>query len=255
MSTKSNVRPLLMFGVPVLLVLALIVADVFYFKSVVGAPEAYPETQAEAAAQAPAPAALPAAAPQPQADCGYDPDKPAVLDYQALIADTDPVLGNPNAGVTIIEYFDPNCPHCKTLHSDMEATLMTYGDRIRLVYKPVALWAYSTVQGAALLAAVDDDRFPEMLDRQFARQQRGGLSIEELKQIAAEIGLDPASLERRVGSGVYDGLIQQNMEQAREIGLTGVPALLVNGRFVAGSSRTADCLRVLIEQSLKGPVR
>jgi protein-disulfide isomerase len=182
--------------------------------------------------------------------CGYDPEKAPVQDVEALIQETDPVLGDPDAAVTVMEFFDPNCPHCKALHPVMKAVQEDFGDRIRVVYKPVALWDFSKQQVAALLDAARAGAFSEMLDQQFERQQRGGLSMDQLKQIAQDAGMDLDTMERRVASGVYTSLMEQNMQQARAVGLTGVPAVLINGRVVAGSSRTYECLGALINEQL-----
>ena len=95
-----------MYGVLTVLILLLIGADVAYFNSLVP-PEAVQTTQMQTAEQVagthPAGSGM---------ECVYDPQKAAVEDLSTLIDESDPDTGNPDASVTVIEIFDPNCPHC-----------------------------------------------------------------------------------------------------------------------------------------------
>jgi protein-disulfide isomerase len=184
--------------------------------------------------------------------CLFDETKEPVEDFVALINPEDPVFGNEAASVTLIEYFDPNCPHCKHLHPVMNATLAAYGDQIRVVYKPVALpgWTWSVPQVSALWTAAEDGKFKEMLDRQFAMQKQRGLSVEELKSIASEIGMDVGKMEQQIEDGAFNDRMMATMEQVRAIGMTGVPAVLLNGQFIAPSSRNEACFAQLVEAAL-----
>ena len=51
--------------------------------------------------------------------------------------------------------------------------------------------------------------------------------------------------------GQFDDLINGANQLAQEAGVTGVPAVVINGRFVAKDSRNEKCLGVLIEQNLE----
>lgn len=239
------VRDKMFYGGLALLLLVLIGADFLYFS-------ALEEPTAPEPVATQAPAQSDPATPAQDVTCFFDETKEAVADYAALINPEDPVYGNENADITLIEYFDPNCPHCKHLHPVMDATLDAYGDRIRVVYKPVALpgWTRSVPQVSALWSAAEDDKFKEMLAQQFAMQKQGGLSVEELKGIASEIGMDVAKMEQQIEDGTFNDRMMATMQQVREIGMTGVPAVLLNGRFIAPSSRTEACFAQLVESSL-----
>ncbi len=227
------------------LVLVLAGADALYFGSL---------EKPTAPAAAPAAAATPPPAnAEPEAACAFDERFAPVEDYLTLVGDADPVAGNPDASITFIEFFDPNCPHCKTLHPVMQAMLATYGDRVRLVYKPIALpgWDFSIPQVAALLAANQEGKFAPMLDRQFALQQPGGLSLDQLQAIAREIGMDADRMAQRIRGGLYAGPMQQVYDQGTQLGLRGVPAVLFNGRIVASRSRTLACFSRFVDEALR----
>jgi len=62
------------------------------------------------------------------AACELDPKKDPVSDPSSLVSFDDITKGPADASVTVVEYFDPNCPHCKTFHETMK-TLHRRGDR------------------------------------------------------------------------------------------------------------------------------
>jgi len=210
---------------------------------------AAPASPSDAAASA-GTASTPAAAAdtvQVADGCYFDPEKAPVTNPASLVDFQDPSEGNADAPVTIVEYFDPNCPHCKTMHAVMKKAVDAYGDDAQFVYKPMPLWRYSLPQIEALYAAAQEGKFIAMLEAQYARQQRGGLSMEQLKAIASEIGMNPDVLESRVEQQTYRSQIMQQRQRAIEIGVDSTPTVLVNGRFVAGESRTLRCLGAFID--------
>ena len=179
--------------------------------------------------------------------CYYDAEKQPVSDPASLVDFQDPSEGNADAPVTIVEYFDPNCPHCKTMHAVMKQAVEQYGDEAQFVYKPMPLWGFSVPQIEALYAAAQEGKFIPMLEAQYARQQRGGLSMEQMKDIAREIGMNPDVLASRVEQNTYRSRIMQQRQRAIEIGVDSTPTVLVNGRFVDGRSRTLRCMGEFID--------
>jgi len=203
----------------------------------------------DASASSPAATATAAAADTTQVaeGCFFDPEKQPVANPASLVDFQDPSQGNAEAPVTIVEYFDPNCPHCKTMHAVMKQAVEQYEDEAHFVYKPMPLWGFSVPQIEALYAAAQEGKFIPMLEAQYARQQRGGLSMEQLKSIAQEIGMNPDVLASRVEQETYRQKIMQQRQRAVEIGVSSTPTVLVNGRFVDGQSRTLRCLGAFIE--------
>lgn len=243
-SEKPRMKEYRFIGVATAIVAFLIVVDLAYFNSIEPARAAAP---ADAALTTPGSQA--AAHQRAEAACRFDDSRPAIENYDAILGVTDPFKGNPDAQVTFIEFFDPNCPHCKTQHEVTNMLLEDYGDRVRFFFKAVPLWQFSVVQIEALYAAAQDGKFAEMLEGQFARQRQGGLSMDVLKEIAREIGMDPNQLEQRIDRGIYRDTVMQQRQIASQVGLTGVPAVFINGRMVESRSRTYACLSELLEDA------
>ena len=240
--TRREARPAYYAALAGLVVL-LIGADVVYFNNLETAPPT-----AEAAT--PAPTTSPdvrAAASSLPAECRYREEVPPVENHRRLVSFGDPVKGDPSAPVTVIEYFDPNCPHCRDLYPVMEEVAGQYGDEAQFVYVPYMIWPDRSMnQVAALHEAARQGTFFEMLEAQFEMQQ-GSLSNEQLRQIATEIGMDAEQMIARIENGTYTPAILERKEQARTTGMTGLPSVFVNGRLV--ETLTADCLGEFIEEA------
>ena len=182
-------------------------------------------------------------------ECAYATELDALEAYDTAVTPMDPYTGSAEAPVTLIEYFDPNCPHCRTQQPIMESIIRTYGDQIRVVYKPIPLWGHSVPQVAALYEAAQQGKFFEMIEAQFSRQDpRNGLPLPALQQIAAEIGMDVEALTQAVEGGEFDAYMQQQRGQLGSLGeRLSVPTVLVNGRPVRTKSEA--CLQGFIEHA------
>jgi len=181
-------------------------------------------------------------------DCAFAKDIPVVEDYMRLITFADPYLGNFDADVTVIEYFDPNCPHCKTLHPIMKQVVAENGKKARFFMIPFVLWQYSVIQAEALFVAGQDGKYFEMLDAQYQAQQPKGMSLDEVVNLAKNIGLDPVKFKTRMERGMNQRMIMARREEIRELGVQGTPAVMINGKFVDGGSKSFACINELIKK-------
>ena len=213
-------------------------ADVLYFQNL-------PPNEVVQSASTPPVAEGSAVGDQALGDCQYDLDKPTVENYRDLVTFTDPSMGNPDAPVTVIEFFDPNCPHCATLHPIMKQVVEQYGDRAWFVWRPFLNWPASMSQIEALYFAAQDGKFFEMMEEQFRRLSPQAISIDELGEIATQIGLDGDLMRTRLQRGLYQNIIMRQRQAGVEAGIRSVPAVMINGRFVR--TRSASCIGQLIE--------
>ena len=253
-------REIAWMGGLLLLLGTLIAADAVYFSNSepefpdVFAAEAEMDAAASSEALPPAPAeeeplvdVVPDSA---LAECPYDPEKEPVEDFRRLINLFDPTVGEADAPVTVIEYFDPNCPGCKSFHDVITPVVRSHADRAFFVFKPFVLWSHSIVQSEALYAATREKKFFPMLEAQYEMQNpQTGLSLEQLREIAENIGMNPDVLMQRLESRLYRRTLEQQKNEAIEVGVTHTPTVLINGRFVAFESQTVECLQSMIEEA------
>ena len=168
--------------------------------------------------------------------------------YRELLNSMDPTVGPADSKVTVIEYFDPNCPHCQALHPVMKEVIANYKDRVHFVYKPFALRAASVPQIEAMYVAKEQGKFDEMLDHQMALMETRGLAVDIVREIAGEIGMDVSTLNSRLRSQLYRQIVMDTREDAAKTGLNSVPAVLVNGKFIG--TRSQECIEQFIEAEL-----
>jgi protein-disulfide isomerase len=100
----------------------------------------------------------------------------------------------------------------------------------------------------AAVAAGDQGKFWEMHDRLFASQDR--LDMESLRAHAAALDLDLGRFEEQMASPDSAAPLLADEEEARKLGIEGVPAYFLNGRYLTGTL-PYEALRERIESELK----
>ena len=181
-------------------------------------------------------------------ECVYDERYAPYPNYRELLNSMDPTVGPADSRVTVIEYFDPNCPHCQALHPVMKEIIAEYEDRVHFVYKPFALRAASIPQIEAMYVAKEQGKFDEMLDEQMALMETKGLALDKVREIATNIGMDVSTLNSRLRAQLYRQIIMDTREDAAKTGLNSVPAVLINGKFVG--TRSKECISQFIDAEL-----
>ena len=99
--------------------------------------------------------------------------------------------------------------------------------------------------GAALAseAARSQGKFWEFHDKLFADQQK--LDVPDLKQYAKELGLDMARFEKDLVDLAKKKRVDDDMAEARSLGVTGTPGFFVNGHFLNGAKPFDEFARVI----------
>ncbi len=152
-------------------------------------------------------------------------------------ADGFPTLGPQDAPVTIVEFSDFECPFCARVQPALQRAKRDYGDRLRLVYRhyPLAnIHANAQKAAEASLCAGEQGLFWEMHDLMFAEQTT--LSVPDLKDKAGRIGVDRAAFDACLDSGRHHETVRDDIRAAAAAGVSGTPALFVNGRPLAGAA-------------------
>jgi protein-disulfide isomerase len=185
-----------------------------------------------------------------QAACEYDPSSSLSVPSGELVSFQDAMEGNPDANVTVVEFFDPNCSHCQAFHPVMKKVLAEYHDQIKFYAIPFPLWKYSVNQVEAMVLADRQDKFYEMIDIQLAQGVTRGMSDEQLIALADSIDLDTETFAEALRNDEARRRALYYAQRGREIGIKSTPTVAINGRVVDSNSRTVECLGQLIDQEL-----
>lgn len=150
----------------------------------------------------------------------------------------DPVLGNPQGSLTIVEFSDYRCPYCRRSHPDVRR-LLAEDSSLRLVAKELPiLGPGSVVMARAALAAQRQGKWQAANDRLIAFQ--GEPTEAAVVGTLVAIGLDEAKLRRDMADPSVAAQLQANLQLARMIGVSGTPAFVIGGQLQAGAMDLAE---------------
>lgn len=150
----------------------------------------------------------------------------------------DPVKGNPNAPVTMVEFSDFQCPFCERFFTQtLPQIQQNYVDsgKVKLVYRDFPLESIHPNAKAASIAAecADDQKmFWQYHDKLFGGQaQWASLSASDatntFKQYATELGLNSENFNSCLDSPKISDEIDQDLQNGSNYGVTGTPAFFI----------------------------
>jgi protein-disulfide isomerase len=167
---------------------------------------------------------------------------------QLLDAAHDPVGGNPDGDVTLVEFFDYRCAYCRRVVPSMQALLDEDRD-LRVVFKELPVLGPDSVRAArAALASRKQDGYVPF---HFVLMAADDLSMEGIRAAAAEVGLDPDRLESDMSAPDVLAAIEANYALANELGIEGTPAFVIGDQLIPGAVEKAR-LEQLIREARAG---
>jgi protein-disulfide isomerase len=143
-----------------------------------------------------------------------------------------PVLGNPEGDVTLVEFFDYNCPYCRQAAPML--TEATGADaNLRLVFKEWPILGPGSDDAARVALAVARhgkyEAFHEAL-----MAQSGRVDKDTALSVAQELGLDVDQLEQDMADPEIAAEIDRNLELANALRITGTPTFIVGDEIIRG---------------------
>lgn len=148
----------------------------------------------------------------------------AILD--SLFHDSnDPVIGNKNGKITIVEFFDYQCSHCVNMAYTLENIVKNNPD-VRVVYKEFPIrGAMSDVAARAALAANMQGKYYPLHHALLTTDQ--SLSESTILSIAKAKGLNVDKLKKDMSSATVNKIIAANKSLANRLGIAGTPAFFI----------------------------
>jgi len=166
--------------------------------------------------------------------------------------DGSPTKGPDNAPVTVFEFADFECPHCRDAVPKIDAVLAAHPKQVRLIYKTYTLpfHVHGEPAAKAAFAAGNQGKFWEMEHLLFERQQN--LEMSDLEHYAQMLKLDLPKWKSDMDSPEVAARIAHDHELGESLKLQGTPTIYINGReFESESDETLDA-RVAGELGLLG---
>ena len=174
----------------------------------------------------------------------------------------DPVKGDLNAPVTIIEFSDFQCPYCgrffKSTLTEIERDYIKTG-KVRYVFRDFPLDFHKQAPKASEAAncAGEQGKYWEMHDKLFENQN--ALMVDKLRQYAAEVGLESGPFDACLDSGKYAEEINRDVEDGKKAGVSGTPSFFIGksqgpGKEITGKrivgARPFESFKQVIDQIL-----
>lgn len=152
----------------------------------------------------------------------------------ALYAAGSPEIGNPDATVTIVEFFDYNCPYCRTTYAEMKNFLKDNPDT-KVVLKDVAsLGEHSEdVARVVIAAARQDGNFAALHDALMT--QKGQMTEPRALSIAKNLGYDIERIKKDAASEETAETLARTQSLATALNVNVTPLYIVGHNGVAGA--------------------
>jgi protein-disulfide isomerase len=168
----------------------------------------------------------------------------------SIAVDGYPSLGPANAAVTLVEFSDFECPFCNRFTDTLKKVREAFPERVRVVFRqfPLSIHPHAQKAAEASLCAADQGRFWEMHDLLFAEQQ--ALAPQDLEEKAGRLSLDPEGFASCLDSGRHHDEVEEDVKAGVAIGVTGTPALFINGRPLAAGALPFDAVKAEIEREI-----
>jgi protein-disulfide isomerase len=185
-----------------------------------------------------------------QAEAEAARQRAAVAAHQSelLEAPDNPVGGNPDGDVSLVEFFDYRCAYCRRVVSSMR-TLLEEDRGLRVVFKELPVLGEDSVRAArAALASQSQGGYVPF---HFALMAADDLSMKGIRRAAAAVGLDPDRLEADMSSPDVTAAIEANYQLANRLGIEGTPAFVIGDQLIPGAVDKAR-LEQLIREARSG---
>jgi protein-disulfide isomerase len=169
----------------------------------------------------------------------------------AVLRDPDnPVFGNPNGDISIVEWFDFNCPYCRKLEPELRQVVQDDG-KVRLVLKdwPI-LGPVSVAASRMALACKYQGKYDKAHDAMIGVSSK--LTEPRLPELlaAAGVDVDRAKKDLAANAKAIDGMLARNNETAEGLGFRGTPSFIV-GKFRVPGVLTMDQFEQVIADARK----
>ncbi|MDC8451284.1 MAG: thioredoxin domain-containing protein [Candidatus Nitrosotalea sp.] len=160
--------------------------------------------------------------------------KSTELTPQMIMQNGSPILGDPNAKVTIVEFGDYQCTYCHLFHENTkDALLQQYVNtgKANFVFRDFPLNGPDSVLAAeAAYCAGDQDKYWQYHDelyKNWAGEKTGWVNQKSLDKFATTVGLDLNTFDKCVSDNKYEQKVLDNQKFGENIGIDGTPSFVI----------------------------
>jgi protein-disulfide isomerase len=156
------------------------------------------------------------------------------LSTQTLIENGSPMMGDPNAKITIVEWGDYQCTYCHLFHQNTKDQLIqeyVNTGKVNFVFRDFPLNGPDSVLAAeAAYCAGDQNKYWQYHDELYNNwggERTGWVNKKSLDQFATNVGLDLNQFDQCMSDKKYENKVLENRQFGQEIGIDGTPSFII----------------------------
>lgn len=144
---------------------------------------------------------------------------------EALFNAANPIFGNADSKMVVVEFFDYQCIHCKDMAPVIEK-LVESDKNVKVVFKEFPIFGETSEYAArAALAANKQDKFPAFHLALMAVKEK--LTDAKVLEVAKQVGLNTDQLKKDMDGQDIKDQLKQNYDLANKLGIMGTPAFIL----------------------------
>lgn len=153
------------------------------------------------------------------------------INDEELYTNQNPIIGEPTARVTIVEFSDYNCPACVAVNPILKSTIDNNPGKIRLIIRhlPLPIKGHETSKDAAIAATAANKfgKFREMHNELYKLEDK---SRESMINTAVNLGINKEEFVKATESEEIKQIVEEDMKTAEKLNLRGTPSIFINGK-------------------------
>src|SRR5262249_30535219 len=173
--------------------------------------------------------------------------KPVNID----VADA-PIKGDPKAPVTIVEFADFQCPHCRSLQPVLDRLLEEYKGQVKVYFKhfPLRAPGHENAEQAAFAsaAAQKQGKFWALTAKFWKNQD--ALAAADVEKYAQEAGLDVKKWKEDMNATAIHEKVAKDRTEGEKLNINGTPAVFIDGREVR-DAKDFETLKAFVDEELE----
>ena len=159
---------------------------------------------------------------------------PTEITMETFVENGSPVLGNPNASITLVEFGDYQCHYCHVFFETIEGKIMkNYIEtgKVKMIFKDYNIIGKDSVKASQGAHCANDQglfwEYHDILYSNWTGENNGWASSENLAIFAQQIDLNMNKWSECMNKGLHSQIILKSNDDARTLELTGTPAFFI----------------------------
>ena len=159
---------------------------------------------------------------------------PPKVTMNTFLENSSPILGDPNAPITLVEFGDYQCHFCNVFfHNTEEDIVENYIEtgKVKMIFKDFTIIGPDSINAAHGAHCANDQglfwEYHDILYDNWTGENNGWASSENLLKFAQQTGLDVEQWSQCMINSEHSEIITASNQDAKTLGLTGTPSFFV----------------------------